>query len=170
MYIIFWYNHGIVLCHPMPEGKTDNGQLYLETFCNHLFPAIDRFPQFSDGFILHQDNAPARRAWMMHNFLLESRNEMHVHLIKLEYCFYWQLFREMQINTFGTFGPLVHNLSQKFRDIRNFRPLSRLEQKLSQLKKVKLTSVPMSPDEVIKSNYMHSGFGTFITCGKYCIL
>ena len=27
---------------------------------------------------------------------------LQVHLIKLEYCFYWQLLREMQINTFGT--------------------------------------------------------------------
>ena len=25
-----------------------------------------------------------------------------VHLKKLGYCFYWQLLREMQINTFGT--------------------------------------------------------------------
>ena len=25
---------------------------------------------------------------------------LQVHLIKLKYCFYWQLFREMQINTF----------------------------------------------------------------------
>ena len=27
---------------------------------------------------------------------------IQMHLIKLEYCFYWQLLREMQINTFGT--------------------------------------------------------------------
>ena len=34
---------------------------------------------------------------------------VQVHLIKLEYCFCWQLLREMQIKTFGTlyshFGP-----------------------------------------------------------------
>jgi histone-lysine N-methyltransferase SETMAR len=59
LYIFFWDQQGIILCHPVPKYKTINAEYYSNVLTSKLLPALqEKRPQtLKKGVLLQHDNA-----------------------------------------------------------------------------------------------------------------
>lgn len=123
LYAMFWDVNGMLLAHPVPEGRTITGSYYATVILPELRSAIlaKRPALPMEDVILHHDNAPPHRAQLVKDFLQQEQWELLEHppyspdLAPCDFHLFPQLKQHIQGNRYHSRSALGTAVYQFFK-------------------------------------------------------
>ena len=77
---MFWDSEGVILAHCVPKGTIVTGQSYEDVLRTKCLPALrEKRPKKAAAVLFHQDNAPAHRAPLVHQFFGDNSFQVVLH-------------------------------------------------------------------------------------------
>jgi histone-lysine N-methyltransferase SETMAR len=120
MLIVFFDIKGVIFQHWVPEGRTVNQHYYKNVLQNLRERIRRKRPKlWKNGFILHQDNAPAHTALSVKQFLVEKQTavlEHHPYSPDLAPCDFF-LFPKVKSVLKGTHFASVTEVKKKMTEL-----------------------------------------------------